>query len=152
MIIPVWDLLHKQWSKDTIPLKDVALIDEYILLEGNILLQSISDAEIIAQFMWLKSSKHTICDLCGVDLLVQYESKPELIHFMKDFDLYSENQPDICYPIEHDQTIDVLPAVQSCVLLYDDIQHVCMSCKSKKHEDDDSYDGIWISNVSFTYT
>lgn len=148
--IQVWDLLHKQWSKDTIVINNLVLNNGFTIIKGIVIFTSLSDDEVIANISKLECKQDTSCDICGCDLILNIETQPEVSHFMSaKVEQELADQVDMLYPIGHDMSIDIYPALQSCALLYEDVQHICEDCKKNIKDTDYSSDRSTISNINF---
>lgn len=131
-------------------INDLILNNGFILVKGLVIFTSLSDNEVIANISKLECRQHTTCDICGCDLVLSIETHPEVAHFMSgtiEQDL--ADQVDMLYPIGHDMSVDLYPVLQNCVLLYEDVQHMCEDCKKNVKETDYSSDRSTISNINF---
>lgn len=138
-LVPVGDLLHKQWSSDSFTLHDFC-VEKYTLTDWIIKMTSISDTEIIVHVWSFSYSFEMTCDYCGENIKDnEYTTKAELVRYILNLNslpLDEQESNEMTFEIQQDRTIDLFPALRAIVLLSDQSQHICSSCIERISEVD----------------
>lgn len=147
--IPIWDLLHKQWSKDTVELSTMSFDNEFNLKSWNLVLTSISDKELVISVGKLHSYKLAMCDYCWKEFQHDFQTSPEIVHAQIIHKKDTIDDDKTIYEIESDMSLDLYPIVSDILLLHEDVQYLCDSCKQSTWNNDHSYDSTIGSAISF---
>lgn len=142
-LVPVGDLLHKQWSSDSLTI-DHIILEWYAFDYCKVTFTALSDNEIVMQ---LPSFDYydidCVCDYCGSSMNdIVVSTKPEIVHFMLYFDqidLKDQEQYDFIYKIYSDRNIDIAPALRASILLSKKLQYICDSCSKLQQETNNAY-------------
>lgn len=137
-LIPVGDLLHKQWSSDSLIIDYISL-EWYTIDHCKVVITAISDTEIVVQLPSFEyRTINRICDYCGSNIdYVIVSTKQEMIHFMlhlDQIDKKEQEQYDFIYEIHSDRNIDILPAIRASILLSQQLQYICENCIQSTQE------------------